>query len=653
MDLARPRDAVAADLARLREVVHAAVEGVDVHAVFADAALCDAADAFRETLTATIAATEAEPARRVLARISRLELLELQESDLEFWNLPPRTPLALRVAVKALKEALQAAPELERAHCASAVAAAATAPPSDGWQLTFTRAQNGPTCPKACEGALVVAWRPFLEAGTAGRVLERLMPRLATAAGQLLSSVRTPRAAPSGGDEEEIDEEEDEDDDLFDADDCASIVAPDGRRLIQVAARNTLFRGYHDYAITVLPGAGVTAATVCSAARATTMRSEDDESGDDEGDRCDVMPHGTKWLDVAAPAAWDASTAPRLTVRIVTGTAHGRAVGALASRFDLHAEAAAPREAKRQRAEGGRERIARALVTYSNCGMGTRGPTLELLDVKEGWRRRGVGTALMGVVRRFVVDATSPRPARVPVTLQLCDVDMGRLFFEACGVHWLDHPRKCTEGVINLYAPAHCTCGNCVGGVLSRVFAEKMESQADMHQDSVLDDIKELTNSAWRMNPEQPLSAEQTSGLWQCIVRCFPPATLEAGLTLPMLVALRHAFLAIRHTCEAEELPTPAAVLSHWMADGTGVDANAAAAASQLLSTLGSSLERVIAQVIDAVKYADANDEFAYMNEDSYYVCENDYAADAVRDAALGAAFPRCFPGCLDCESRH
>ena len=34
--------------------------------------------------------------------------------------------------------------------------------------------------------------------------------------------------------------------------------------------------------------------------------------------------------------------------------------------------------------------------------------------------------------------------------------------------------------------------------------------------------------------------------------------------------------------------------------------------------------------------------------------CDNDYAADAVRVAAchaLGAAYPRRFPGCVDCDN--
>ena len=268
----------------------------------------------------------------------------------------------------------------------------------------------------------------------------------------------------------------------------SSIVAPDGHRLIEITARNTMERGQHEYAFTVLPGAGVTAAAVCRAARAA-MATDDDEPDDDMGDRCDVHPHGTTWQEVAPPAAWDASTAPRLTVRIVTGTARGDAMGELATRFDLYAEdAALPREAKRQRSaaasQPARERIGRALLTYNNGEMGTRGPTLELLDVKERWQRRGVGTALLGVVQRFVLDATSPRPTRTPVTLQVCDTGMARPFFEASGVQWLDEP-LCEEGAIDLYAPAQCTCGRCIDGVLSPAFSTELLIQADMSQDSI------------------------------------------------------------------------------------------------------------------------------------------------------------------------
>ena len=81
MALSRPRDAVAADLARLRAVVDAAVEGIDVNTVFADGALCDAAEACRDALAAAVSAAADEATRRVLTRVCRLEFLELLERD--------------------------------------------------------------------------------------------------------------------------------------------------------------------------------------------------------------------------------------------------------------------------------------------------------------------------------------------------------------------------------------------------------------------------------------------------------------------------------------------------------------------------------------------------------------------------------------------
>ena len=85
--------------------------------------------------------------------------------------------------------------------------------------------------------------------------------------------------------------------------------------------------------------------------------------------RCDVLPHGTAWHDVAAPAAWDAATAPRLTMRIVTGTERGSADGPLATRFDLYAEAAPPHGAKRQRsgAAGGKEWCVPVRISRHAC----------------------------------------------------------------------------------------------------------------------------------------------------------------------------------------------------------------------------------------------------------------------------------------------
>ena len=244
--LVRPRAEIAADLARLRAVVGAAVEGCDVDALFADAPLCAAVDACRPALSA---AADATPEMcRVLTRVCRLELLELLERDLVVWELPAGTPAALRAALAALRAALQASPELERAHCVTAVAAQAAEPPSDGWTLNFLRAENGPACPVPCEGALVIAFRPFLQAGSAPAVLGRLMPALAAAAGQPASSVRMPRDGGRLHDEEdEEDDEDDEDEDDFGAV-CAAVMALNGfQPLIRVVARGTSSRGviYH------------------------------------------------------------------------------------------------------------------------------------------------------------------------------------------------------------------------------------------------------------------------------------------------------------------------------------------------------------------------------------------------------------------------
>ena len=108
----RPLAEISADLARLRAAVSAAVEGIDVDTVFAEATLCAAADAGRAALSAAAAAASDEAIRRVLTRVCRLELTELLESDLGVWDLPAATPAALRAALVALRAALQAAPEL-------------------------------------------------------------------------------------------------------------------------------------------------------------------------------------------------------------------------------------------------------------------------------------------------------------------------------------------------------------------------------------------------------------------------------------------------------------------------------------------------------------------------------------------------------------
>lgn len=631
----RPREEIDLDLARLRAVVGAAVEGIDVDVVFAAAPLCAAVDACRPALSA--AAEAAPDTARVLTRVCRLELLELLERDLVVWELPAGTPAALRAALAALRAALQASPELERAHCATAVAAEAAEPPSDGWTLNFLRAENGPACPVPCEGALVIAFRPFLQAGSAPAVLGRLMPAIAAAAGQPASSVRMPRDGGRLHDEE--DDEDDEDEDDFGAV-CAAVMAPNGfQPLIRVVARDTSSRGRQEYTITVFPGAGVAAAAVCEAARAAAHL----HPGDEDSLRCDVLPHGTVWRDVAAPAAWDAATAPRLTLRVVTGTERGSADGPLATRFDLYAEAAPPpREAKRQRsaAAGGKERVGRALLTYYNGEMGVRGPTLELLDVKERWQRRGVGTALLSTVEGFIIDAVSPRPLRNAVLLQLCDAAMARQFFEATGFIWLDPP-VCEEGSKELFAPPRCTCGTCSAGIVSEAFATKFVTQADMYQDSLQEALDELGPGT------EPLTAEQveqidyyTTGMASCL------AVVQGDITRSMLAALRYALQALIACGNARELPTPAAVLARWPAADP-----AAIAGRELLFSRGCSLAHIIGYILDVIKHLDGDGEFDYLREDSDATaqCENDHAFDAVRIAALGAAFPARFPGCVDC----
>lgn len=248
--------------------------------VFADAPLCDAVDACRAAYAAAVAAAADETTRRMLTRIARLELLELLATDLErIRSLPVETPAALHNALMHLLGAMTVAPELERAHCASAVAAQASAPPSDGWPLSFIRAENGPTCPIPCEGTFVVAFRPHLGPGSADAVLRRLMPLLAAAAGQPPSCVRM-----RGADGEDVDEF-----DEFDGPACAEVVAPnDGRTLIEA----TIYGGdrEHEFEIVVHSGAGVSAEAVCQAARASTRPAQ-------ACARCDVMLHGTTWQD--------------------------------------------------------------------------------------------------------------------------------------------------------------------------------------------------------------------------------------------------------------------------------------------------------------------------------------------------------------------
>lgn len=336
------------------------------------------------------------------------------------------------------------------------------------------------------------------------------------------------------------------------------------------------------------------------------------------------------------PPAWDAAPEPpRLTLRIVTGTEHGSAAGPHATRFDLYAEAA--RAATRQRSDAGaaaglprKERIGRALLTYANGEMDTRGPTLELLDVKERWQRRGIGRALLSAVERFVLGATSPPPVRVPVELQLCDASLARPFREATGFHWLDEP-LCEEGAKNLYA-SHCTCGRCVGGVMSPAFAQKLESAAEGLREGLQYAIAELHTTVWRSGAAMPLPAEQVDQLLYGeaqAVTCLPRATLRGGVTLPVLTGLVLACDAVCVTAGANELPTPAAVLAQWPQDGASVNAR-----QQLLDS-GCGIERVIWFILDYVKHTDSDgmyDDIGFWDEE-LPECENDHSADARRCA--------------------
>ena len=466
------------------------------------------------------------------------------------------------------------------------------------------------------------------------------MTRLAAVAGQPPSNVRMPReagaAAHAAGGEEAYGVV------------SASVTAPGGQPLVTVEARIDTSRDRPEYGITVFPQACLDAAVVCRTVRTAAGLDQRLRPGEGESYRCDTLPHGTTWRDVAPPPAWDAATAPRLTLRVVTGTEDGAALGALATRFNLYAEAPPARDAKRQRGDAGavpgpgRERIGRALLTYANGEMDERGPTLELPDVKERWRRRGVGTALLGAVERFMTDATSPRPTRQPVLLQLCDAAMARPFFEATGFSWVDEP-LCEEGVKPLFAPPRCTCGACTGGVLSAAFAVKLVLQADMYQDTMQEALDDLGTRT------QPLSADELEGISYITAACFPPAAVERGVTPQMLGALHHALLALRATCEARELPTPAAVLARWPTDDP-----VALAARQLLFAQGCSLEHIVGFIIDVTRHAEDVETFEYIYDDKdVRECENDFAAAAVRVAALGPAFPALFPGCVTCADMY
>lgn len=432
---------------------------IDVETVFADATLCDAADACREAYGAAIKAAEDQSTCRVLTRISRLELLELLANDfVEIMpDLPPETPDVLRAALGALHAALTSVPELERAYCASAVAAAAAAaaaPSDDSWTLTFLEAWNGPVRPVPCEGAVMVLFCPLLPQPSIDAVLRNLMPRLAAAAGQPLTAIRMP---PYDRNEDDYDPRED----------CVSVVSPEGRTLLQVVAFDDwpLFAGpeklgreqefMHEFEIIIHPAAAATAAAVCEAARASIPVRQFGEVRAGWNELCHVAPHGTIWCDVPWPGVQPAR--PRLTMRAITGTKEGTAAGTSATRFDLFAEAvpepvlaSAPAKTSPGAALSGKERIGRALLTYSNLEQGLRGPTLELFEVKRRWRRLGVGTALLCAVERHVVRATSPPPVDIKAPLLLCDAAMARPFFEAMHFDWLNDQR--TDGMKWLFS---------------------------------------------------------------------------------------------------------------------------------------------------------------------------------------------------------
>lgn len=54
----------------------------------------------------------------------------------------------------------------------------------------------------------------------------------------------------------------------------------------------------------------------------------------------------------------------------------------------------------------------------------------------------------------------------------------GRGFFTKLGFQWLDAP-LCEEGLKQVERPAHCTCGQCTRGVLSKRMRRKLQEIAD------------------------------------------------------------------------------------------------------------------------------------------------------------------------------
>jgi GNAT superfamily N-acetyltransferase len=593
---------------------------------------------------------------RVFTRVCRLELLEVLGRDVA-GRMPPGVPPVLAAALTSLSALLAAVPELERAHCASALRRAA-AQPASTWTLNWSHAENGASLPVASpDGAFTVMLHT--PAARVADVLQRLKAELQGAC---------VGAAAAASEEDEDEDEEDEDEDEDDEDGGVYVSDADGAPLVRLRAFPGRRHERSVVIVTVLTSeTALTPEAVCAAARRATpppsggmFRIADADGGVGwwaRNVRCDVIRHAAAPpVTVPPPPGWPRrGGAPRLELHALTGT-EGDACndGTLSTRFDLlavvdgsgegaGASGSAPAAVGEKRPrEAAREALARALLTYSNGEMDTRGPTLELFEVKERWRRRGVGTALLAAVERFVLATAAPVDARVPVRLALCDAVNERAFWNCRGFTWLDEP-LCEEGEKLLTPPAACTCGGCAGGVLSRAFADKLACQADMLRDSLESAISELEHSGAFGSRVALRGKALEEACMDHSTLCFlPQALLDSGIFKSHAVGLCEALAAISNTADAGVLPTPAAVLARWQ------DGHWSGAARNFFLSRGGDLALAIGGVIDTVKHVDGDGQFDDINPDAP-PCANDNNADGVRIAALGAAFPALMPNCADC----
>jgi len=611
----RERDAMLADLARLRRVLDDTVEGLDVASLFPDV-LADAVHSSVDALTlARIAGPADGTTQRILLRLARLELLELTRADLQV-HLPPCLQ-ALERPLSALSAAMAAAPELERKACASALAAQAEVAAQGGpspWDLNHSRVENGPCQPAACASGRRFTLITDLKGNE--RVAREVVAAVAAA---LRATLGLPAAAA-----EEVVEEDDEEEDGVTAEvrQCNTVLALcrvpllEGRSLIVEADSSNLTPAHVRDAV-----ASVLGHKLCS----TFMHTA--------GEAPLAPPLSLRW-----PAA-----APRLVLRWVTGKGgsdvRGVSCEQIATRFSLLAEEPRSGEKRgRAAASAAEECVARALMTYANGEMSFVGPTLELFEVKRRWRRRGLGAALLAAIEKFVTDAVAPRTVDRPcASLSLCNVVGEREFWDRAGFTWLDFGE---EAVKRLRVPLVCTCGAC-GGVLSRRLAEKLSVQADMDVDALASQVEQWQCDG-HLRGRQPLPPGEWSDCILPLSMFFPKPTCQSRLCKPLLDGLSQALLAVRDTAAAHVLPTPDAVLQRWAA-AHGI------AAARNYALLGGSLELVIASVIDVAGHVDTDGMFDWDEDAEATWCEQDHAFDAVRRAALGGAFPALLQGCPDC----